>query len=267
MFKFFKKNMGIKPIPLSVSISQQPPPYNTERSINNDNPEKSEMRTSKLNKKILNNISAEHDEKIVQEFNDEIMNLLKKSISEKIIRAVIGFHILSSIQKNFVIESQTDVYDENGTKKHFPTTTILVIVKNELIKLILEKFVDDFKKKIPKCAPFPLSRIVLKDQIKNKHNITSLPELKGNFFWFRYELLAKCLPELLQYYDDTYEKVFDDKILSKVNEEIIQCATSGTKLYIYKSDDVEFIYEYIKHHKIFDDIDIGLDMGKITFSW
>jgi hypothetical protein len=109
-------------------------------------------------------------------------------------------------------------------------------------------------------------QIVAKDQIKKKYNIT-FPELKGTFFCFRYELLSKCLPELLPYYDDTYKKVFDNKILSKVNEEIVQCATGGTKLYIYNSDDVEFIYEYIKYHKIFDDIDISLDMGKITFSW
>jgi hypothetical protein len=153
MFKFFKKESTcIKPIPssvsVSVSISQEPPPYDLKEKY--IIPEKIE----KLNKKILNNISAEHDDKIMREFNDEIMKQLHNSICEKRIRVLIGFYILSSIEKDFIIETQTDAYDMiNNKKKHFPTTTMFVMVKNESIKLILEKSFDDLKKKVTECIP------------------------------------------------------------------------------------------------------------------
>jgi hypothetical protein len=243
---------------INTEDNSSPPPYDQIAM---------QLKTTKINKQSLRNISAEYDSKITHIFKDQLMNLLRQSIIQKRIRIMIGFYILPLIDKPFLIESNSDSISYDNTK-FFSGTTIVVLVKHESIKKTLEKPYEDIKKKLNICNVGGICTMTLKTvSFKYEHIKSSEPTIDVTSLWLRYENVSEYLPEFLEDYDDVYKTIFDETVLSNINETLVKCATEGIKSYVYKSNDAEFIYEYIKHHHVFDDIDIDIDVGKIIFSW
>ena len=249
-----------------------PPPYNSIETNNFVLNEKQNNEIIKVNKKTLNDISKECNNNLFINFDYEIMTLLKNVILDKKIRLLLGFYVVSSIEKQYKIEKFNDIINmpfEGEIKKiinngYYPGHVVIILTKNDGIKFDLEKRYEQIIKKTD--CQISMNAMLRYNNIKNKYNI---PEKINDCKIARlsYDVLIKNSSELIQLYDEICKTIIDNCFITTMNETFIKCAFEGNKSYIYKSKDAEFIFEYIKYHNIFDDIDIKLEVGQIIFSW
>jgi len=220
-----------------------------------------------ISKKSLTELSTKYNEKIINEIYDEIKNILKDCITNKNIRVIFGIVVSNFVTNDKYIIDKTN-YLINYEEIYMPGNGYTVIVSNNSIKMELEAYIagtELFKN----MGRDDVTHVILSNKLRRNYNLKK--KCDGLGYWLQYESLNVHNIELFDHYNGICKEIVNDQYINGINDSLFKVAETGNRIYSYEEKDAEFIYEYIKYNKTFNDLELRLskndDKCFIEFMW
>jgi hypothetical protein len=80
-------------------------------------------------------------------------------------------------------------------------------------------------------------------------------------------LLENNIQEYAEKYQTVSKEILTDDFIDDINTKLISSANEGKSDYVQKTSKAHFLIKYIKHHKLFGDIDIEAIDNTLIFTW
>jgi hypothetical protein len=258
---------------------ESPPSYESvaqEMSFVADEKKPSSSLVSPINLSMLSDISNRVNDNICPDFENKITTMIADAIKDKTLRIYIGFHVMQSLTEQIFIETiksiaaLSDTIDNYEAQSWQSCHSIYIFVKNENNKNVLIKRLNDYLNKENETNNFIAnSNCYMSLNLSNKFKFENGKLTDCQRIWIKYNNLKG---DFLSIYDKKANEEINEEYIKVITDNLTKAASYGDKQYEFKIKNAEFVYEYIKNHKIFNDIKLILasdneKRSKIVFSW
>jgi hypothetical protein len=256
----FKKDKHSKHTKDKIYQESRPPAYD-EKINSSELYDENKKDVARLDSNALNNIISNTIKERHETIKKRINEYIKITIENMVLRISITV-VEGSISTDHIVDYEYQyLYKNDGDYDSNAGMYIFVVVKNELSKKNLVNYLlecDLLKPLYPKLKESYTRR----KNLYTKHNIEKEEYLN---FYIDYKLLNDNR-ELFELYNKMCDKLFTEKYITELENNLIQAAKDEKLQYNYDCKYCDVAYEYLTRNKLFG-VGISMSTDKLHFSW